>query len=198
VYELARSDPLPASLAIAGVHTLSHTSNRLLCGAPGLHLVASPSHAGRLAGAVVRDGTTVLKLLLTPHHVTALEGDRASAGGSPGRRADAERIKRIAHAYDATASMCCWPRSAADCPLPARPRQRCDGDPGGDYVQPEAARRAGSADAGQQTMVAECGAPRRPARTSRQLTDAIPALPRTTRGGRGARCPPSRSLSGAG
>jgi diacylglycerol O-acyltransferase / wax synthase len=70
----------------------------------GVDMVSSPSHAARLAGAVGRDGATLLRLLLTP-------ADAASAiKGDPGisRRVawtpplSLQLVKDIAHAHDAT------------------------------------------------------------------------------------------------
>ncbi len=67
-------------------------------------VVTSPSHVAGLAGAVARDGSTAVRLLLTP-------ADAASAiKGDPGisRRVawttgiSLPRVKRIAHAHDAT------------------------------------------------------------------------------------------------
>lgn len=66
----------------------------------GADVVGSPWHAARLAGAVARDGATVLRLLLTP-------ADSASAiKGDPGisRRvawSDAIRLRRIKHTANA-------------------------------------------------------------------------------------------------
>ncbi len=70
----------------------------------GLHVTTSPSHAARLAGAVGRDGTTLLRLLLTPADAaSAIKGDpgvsRRVAWSKP---LSLRRIKRIAHAHDAT------------------------------------------------------------------------------------------------
>jgi diacylglycerol O-acyltransferase / wax synthase len=70
----------------------------------GVHVATSPSYAGTLAGAMARDGATLLRLLVTP-------GDAASAiKGDPGisRRVawskplSLAEVKRIAHANDAT------------------------------------------------------------------------------------------------
>jgi diacylglycerol O-acyltransferase / wax synthase len=68
------------------------------------HVAATPSHAVGLAGAVARDGTTLVKLLLTPADAaTALKGDpgisRRVAWTKPLSLAE---VKRIAHAHDAT------------------------------------------------------------------------------------------------
>jgi diacylglycerol O-acyltransferase / wax synthase len=70
----------------------------------GLDVAAHPRHAGALAGAVARDASTLVKLVLTP-------ADAASAiKGDPGidRRVTwtepipLKRVKQIAHAHDAT------------------------------------------------------------------------------------------------
>jgi len=70
----------------------------------GAGVVASPSHAARLAGAVARDGATALRLLLTPADAaSAIKGDpgvsRRVAWGEPIRLS---RVKHIAHAHGAT------------------------------------------------------------------------------------------------
>jgi WS/DGAT/MGAT family acyltransferase len=70
----------------------------------GANIVASPSHAAILAGAVARDGATALRLLLTPADAaSAIKGDpgisRRVAWAEPIRLAD---VKRTAHAHDAT------------------------------------------------------------------------------------------------
>jgi WS/DGAT/MGAT family acyltransferase len=70
----------------------------------GAGIIASPSHVASLAGAIARDGTTVLRLLLTPADpATAIKGDpgisRRVAWSKP---LSLSRIKRIAHAHDAT------------------------------------------------------------------------------------------------
>lgn len=67
-------------------------------------VITSPSHAARLAGAVARDGATAVRLLLTPADAaSSLKGDpgisRRVAWGKPISLA---RVKRIAHAHDAT------------------------------------------------------------------------------------------------
>jgi WS/DGAT/MGAT family acyltransferase len=68
------------------------------------HIATSPSHAVRLAGAIGRDGATLLRLLLTP-------ADAASAiKGDPGvsrrvawtRPLSLRQVKHIAHSHDAT------------------------------------------------------------------------------------------------
>ncbi len=70
----------------------------------GASLAASPGHAASLAGAIGRDASTLLRLLLTPSDAaTAIKGDpgisRRLAWAPP---IPLERIKRIAHANDAT------------------------------------------------------------------------------------------------
>jgi WS/DGAT/MGAT family acyltransferase len=70
----------------------------------GADIITSPSHAASLAGAVARDGATALRLLLTPADAaSAIKGDpgirRRVAWGEPISLA---RVKRIAHAHDAT------------------------------------------------------------------------------------------------
>ena len=70
----------------------------------GAGLIASPSHAANLAGAVVRDGATATRLLLTPADAaSAIKGDpgisRRVAWGQPVPLA---RVKRIARERDAT------------------------------------------------------------------------------------------------
>lgn len=70
----------------------------------GLQVATSPSHAARVAGAIARDGSTLVRLLLTP-------ADGASAiKGEPGvsrrvawsRPLSLSEVKRIAHAHEAT------------------------------------------------------------------------------------------------
>jgi diacylglycerol O-acyltransferase / wax synthase len=68
------------------------------------HILSSPSHTASLAGAIGRDGATLLRLLLTPADAaTALKGDpglsRRVAWSKP---LGLQRIKRIAHAQGAT------------------------------------------------------------------------------------------------
>jgi diacylglycerol O-acyltransferase len=67
-------------------------------------IAMDPPHAGRLAGAVVRDGATAIRLTLTPADAaTAIKGDpgirRRVAWTKPLRLSE---IKRIAHAQKAT------------------------------------------------------------------------------------------------
>jgi WS/DGAT/MGAT family acyltransferase len=89
----------PTQRALAGAGRLGMAALR-----QGADIVISPSHAASLAGAVARDGATALRLLLTP-------ADAASAlKGEPGisrqvawtRPLSLARIKRTAHAHDAT------------------------------------------------------------------------------------------------
>jgi diacylglycerol O-acyltransferase / wax synthase len=68
------------------------------------HIATSPSHAASLAGAISRDGATLVKLLLTPADAaTAIKGEpgvsRRVAWSSP---LSLEEVKRIAHSHDAT------------------------------------------------------------------------------------------------
>ena len=70
----------------------------------GAGLIASPAHVASLAGAVVRDGATATRLLLTPADAaSAIKGDpgisRRVAWGTPLSLA---RVKRIAHVHHAT------------------------------------------------------------------------------------------------
>jgi diacylglycerol O-acyltransferase / wax synthase len=70
----------------------------------GVSVATSPAHAANLAGAIGRDASTVMRLLLTPADAaTAIKGEpgisRRVAWGEPLPLA---RIKRIAHANDAT------------------------------------------------------------------------------------------------
>jgi diacylglycerol O-acyltransferase / wax synthase len=70
----------------------------------GVHVATSPGHAARLAGAVFRDGTTAMRLVMTPADAaTALKGDPGvSRRVAWTRPLDLARIKRIARANDAT------------------------------------------------------------------------------------------------
>ena len=70
----------------------------------GAHIAASPRHAARVAGAVTRDGTTALKLLLTPADAaTALKGEpRVSRRVAWSEPLSLAMIKRTAHANEAT------------------------------------------------------------------------------------------------
>jgi diacylglycerol O-acyltransferase / wax synthase len=70
----------------------------------GAGIVASPSHAASLAGAIVRDAATAARLLLTPADAaSAIKGDpgisRRVAWGDP---LPLEQVKKIAHSHDAT------------------------------------------------------------------------------------------------
>jgi diacylglycerol O-acyltransferase / wax synthase len=92
---------------------LGRPTERLLAGAGHLaaavirqsaDVVISPSHGASLLGAVARDGSTAVRLLLTPADAaSAIKGDpgisRRVAWGEPVRLA---RVKHIAHAHDAT------------------------------------------------------------------------------------------------
>jgi diacylglycerol O-acyltransferase len=85
--------------ALAGAGAAGLTAVR-----QGTHIATSPSHAGRLAGAVGRDAATMLRLLLTPADAaTAIKGDpgvsRRVAWSSP---LSLQKIKHTAHAHDAT------------------------------------------------------------------------------------------------
>jgi diacylglycerol O-acyltransferase len=76
----------------------------LTAASQGLHIATSPSHVGRLAGAIGRDAATTLRLLLTPADAaTAIKGDpgisRRVAWSSPLSLA---QIKDTAHAHGAT------------------------------------------------------------------------------------------------
>jgi diacylglycerol O-acyltransferase / wax synthase len=69
-----------------------------------LSIAAHPRHAGQLAGAIVRDGSTAVKLLLTPADAaSAIKGDphvsRRVAWTEP---LELALVKRIAHDHDAT------------------------------------------------------------------------------------------------
>lgn len=93
----ALAGPTARALSVAG-----HASATVL--RQGAEVVTSPSHAVSLAGAVARDGAAALRLLLTPGDAAnAIKGDpgisRRVAWGEPISLA---RVKRIAHAHDAT------------------------------------------------------------------------------------------------
>jgi WS/DGAT/MGAT family acyltransferase len=68
------------------------------------HIATSPSHAGRVAGAVARDGATLLRLLLTPADAaTAIKGEpHVSRRVAWSSSLSLKRIKRIGHAHDAS------------------------------------------------------------------------------------------------
>jgi WS/DGAT/MGAT family acyltransferase len=70
----------------------------------GVSVATSPGHAARLAGAIGRDASTMVRLLLTPNDAaTAIKGDpgisRRVAWTPP---VPLERVKQIARANDAT------------------------------------------------------------------------------------------------
>jgi diacylglycerol O-acyltransferase / wax synthase len=84
---------------LAGVGHVGFSAVRQVAG-----IVASPSHAASLAGAIVRDGATAARLLLTPADAaSAIKGDpgisRRVAWGDP---LPLEQVKKIAHSHDAT------------------------------------------------------------------------------------------------
>lgn len=93
--------------------TLGDSAGRLIAGSrhlgavalrQGTDVLSSPSHAARLGGAIARDGATAIRLLLTPADAaSAIKGDpgisRRVAWSEP---LSLVRIKRIAHAHDAT------------------------------------------------------------------------------------------------
>ena len=70
----------------------------------GASILTSPSHAAALAGAIGRDGATLMRLLLTPADAaTAIKGDPGVSrrvAWSP--QMSLARVKRIAHRHDAT------------------------------------------------------------------------------------------------
>jgi len=91
--------PIPRSRPLARVVGAGASLAR-----QGMHIATSPSHAARLAGAVARDGSTLLRLLLTPADAaSAIKGDpgvsRRVAWSEP---ISLSHVKRIAHAHDAT------------------------------------------------------------------------------------------------
>ena len=99
-------EPEPVSGALSSIVRLGGTAVRLSSAAvkQGVHVATSPTHAARLAGAVGRDGSTLLRLLLTPSDAaTAIKGDpgvsRRVAWSKP---LSLRHIKHIAHAHDAT------------------------------------------------------------------------------------------------
>ena len=105
--------PPSAPAAEMGVPSLAGFGGRLVTGArrvgsaavrQGMQVAESPSHAARLAGALVRDSSTALRLLMTPADAdTALKGDpglsRRVAWTHPLALAE---VQRVAHANDAT------------------------------------------------------------------------------------------------
>ncbi len=68
------------------------------------HVVSSPTHAASLAGAIARDGATLLRLVLTPADAaSAIKGDPGiSRRVAWSKSLSLRRIKHIAHAHDAT------------------------------------------------------------------------------------------------
>ena len=91
--------PIPRTQGLAPAIRFASTPTRQLT-----HIATSPTHAATLAGALVRDGATLLRLLLTPADAaTAIKGDpgvsRRVAWSEPVSLA---KIKRIARAHDAT------------------------------------------------------------------------------------------------
>jgi diacylglycerol O-acyltransferase len=70
----------------------------------GLHIATSPSHAATLAGAIGRDGATLLRLLLTPADAaSAIKGDPGvSRRVAWSKQFSLQGVKQIAHAHDAT------------------------------------------------------------------------------------------------
>ena len=80
----------------------------------GADIVVSPSHAASLAGAIARDGGTVVRLLLTPADpASAIKGDPGiSRRVAWSKRMSLTRIKDIAHTHDATVNDVLWPPSA--------------------------------------------------------------------------------------
>jgi diacylglycerol O-acyltransferase / wax synthase len=101
----SRNGPRVAGLPLPGAGPFVSLA-RLGTGAvrQGTHIATSPRHAARLAGAVARDGGTLVRLLLTPTDAaTAIKGDpgisRRVAWTKP---VALNEVKRIAHAHDAT------------------------------------------------------------------------------------------------
>jgi WS/DGAT/MGAT family acyltransferase len=70
----------------------------------GAHVATSPSHAARLVGAIGRDGSTLVRLLLTPEDAaSAIKGDPGvSRRVAWSRPLSLRNVKHIAHAHDAT------------------------------------------------------------------------------------------------
>lgn len=105
--EQPRAQPARFLPGIAG------STERILAGAghagfaaarQGAGLIASPSHAASLAGAIARDAATAVRLLMTPADAaSAIKGDpgisRRVAWGKP---LSLEQVKEIAHSHDAT------------------------------------------------------------------------------------------------
>jgi diacylglycerol O-acyltransferase / wax synthase len=92
--------------AIASLIGLGRDAKRLGSGAiaQGAHIATSPRHAARLAGAVGRDGATLVRLLLTPTDpASAIKGDPGvSRRVAWSRPLSLRHIKRVAHSHDAT------------------------------------------------------------------------------------------------
>jgi diacylglycerol O-acyltransferase / wax synthase len=91
--------PLPGTRPLLNMARLGTGAAR-----QGVQIATSPKHAARLAGAVARDGGTLVRLLLTPTDAaTAIKGDpgvsRLVAWTRP---LDLKEVKRTAHAHDAT------------------------------------------------------------------------------------------------
>jgi WS/DGAT/MGAT family acyltransferase len=103
--EPAPSRGLVLDAAASAARTLAG-AGRLGTGAlrQGATIVTSPSHAARLAGAIGRDGATVLRLLLTPADAaTAIKGDPGvSRRVAWTHQLSLSEIKRVAHAHNAT------------------------------------------------------------------------------------------------
>jgi WS/DGAT/MGAT family acyltransferase len=100
--ESGRLPPHLAGMTRRIISTTGHASATVI--RQGTSLIASPSHAASLAGAVARDGATAMRLLLTPADAaSAIKGDpgisRRVAWGEPLSLA---RVKEIAHAHDTT------------------------------------------------------------------------------------------------
>jgi WS/DGAT/MGAT family acyltransferase len=85
-------------------------------------IVLHPPHARRLAGAVVRDGSTALRLLLTSADAaTVIKGDPGSAAGSRG--ATRSRWPRSSELHMPTrrlSTTCCWRRLPGPCAITSR------------------------------------------------------------------------------
>jgi diacylglycerol O-acyltransferase len=92
-------------IVASGAHALG-MAGRMTAAAlrHGGDTAGSPSHAARLAGAVARDGATLLRLMLTPADpATAIKGDPGvSRRVAWSERLSLRQIKDIAHAQDAS------------------------------------------------------------------------------------------------
>jgi diacylglycerol O-acyltransferase / wax synthase len=110
-------EPLPETEAHgstrAGIPGLTASGARMVTGAgragaaalrQSAQMATSPAHAARLAGAVVRDGTTAMRLVMTPADAaTALKGDPGvSRRVAWTRPLPLVEVKRIAHNNGAT------------------------------------------------------------------------------------------------